>query len=418
MEAILHIEPLVRSVDFPLSIGDTQYMAYGEGELDEEDNDVSQATNICLGHPLESKDMGDTRNSIPFVKTIEYSPDLSRPSRDIFSETIHYLKDGKYLIPFRTKIKSGRYRGKRINHLPNLNLVREDLIGVGPRTLSPMSTILNELVIHDRLFQKMSNHPAVDWIQNDLIWEVSGDTVCDLDFSTDKIKDIVSKLSNKLERTPHYDMSTSHLKDLAYTVMLDRRSLPIHYSTDDVFYRTVNDYRNTALFHSVNLKSNGPIKTDHLPLVLKNPKSFHPVTEFFDDIPLTDLNVDLIFSDGEIIHKHINACMDRVAHFDDPDFVGINSEHILDMCLYPEALLRILFHFVHQHRGITEEIKDILVEEPIKMKLIKTISEEALVLLYRIDSGPKDPPMCGAYFDICSLSLAPTSVIRAYPNLY
>lgn len=418
MEAILHIEPLIRNVKFPLSVGDIQYLQYGEGELDEDDNVGLSASNICLGNPLESNDMGDTRSCIPFVKTIEYSRDLSRPGRDIFSETIHYFKDQKYLIPFRTKIKSGMYRGLRLNHLPNLNYIREDLVGVGPKTLSTVSTILNELVMHDRLFQKMSNHPAIDWIQNELTFELATETIAPLDFSTEIVKTMVKKLSSSLENIPYYDMATSHLKQLAYSVMYDKKALPLHYQSDDVFYRTVDDYRNTALYHSVDLKSHGNLNLDHLPNVIKNPKSFHPVAEMLDEIPLTDMNVDLIFSDNEVIHRDIHVGVDRISHFKDPDFEGINAEHILDMSLYPEAILKILFHCVHQHHDLSEQIINKLIDEPVKIKLIKTIADEALVLIYSIDSKPKDPPLCGVYFDLCTLSLAPTSLIRSYPNLY
>jgi hypothetical protein len=418
MEAILHLEPIVREVDTPMSIGDTQFLFYGEGECDSDDEMGDPTANILLGHPLHTGDMGSSRDSIPLVKTIEYFRDHSRGGGDVFSETIHYYKDNKYLIPVRTKIKSGKMKGYRFNHLPSLNYIRNELVGVGPISCDPMTTILNDLILHDQVFKKKIDHPIIDWIQNDLIRAISDTPTADLNFSTDQIEHTILKLSSDIGRMPYYDMSSSHLKEILGHVTRDPSLLPIHYSSDDVLVRTINDFRNMAIPHSVDLRSTGRLRTSHIPRMARNPKSFHQVIEFLDNLPASDINIDLMVAEDDITLFHKNVLVDRISHFDEPEFNEVSPALTNDLHIYPDTLINILEKFVHHHPSITDEIKEILIAEPVKMKIIKTITDEALILLYRYDSTSKDEPLCGVYFDIAVASIAPTSLVRLCPNLY
>jgi hypothetical protein len=88
------------------------------------------------------------------------------------------------------------------------------------------------------------------------------------------------------------------------------------------------------------------------------------------------------------------------------------ERNILRDYLSENVVNDILQKFVYYHSDITAEIQDIIKFGSVKMKIIKTITDEAIVLVYRGSSPADEPPLCGVYFDIAHLSLAPMSIMR------
>lgn len=411
METILHIENITRGVDTPLSIGDTEYIFFGDGELDEDDRLGTPASNIRLGSPLETCDMGNTISRIPMVKTIGYSPDLSRDEGHVFTETTHYLKDNKYLIPFRTKIRSGASKGLRLNHLPSLNFTRGDIVGLTKQVVNPIPSIVSDLLSLDNDFKRKSDYPIMDWIKNDLISNLSSTPMIDFSFDTENVARAIRRYSRCVDSVPFFDMSSNHLREITLTLTHNPNTIPLQYSSMDVIHKPIEDFKNRLVSHSVDLRSFGRLNLKSLPMIAYNPLKFQSVIDFLDELALTDLNIDIILSGGEISLLHVNIAIDRITLFRDANFGISCSDSVIDNSFTPSTMIDILEKFVKYHPFIGDDIVDVIMTQPIKLKIVKTISDEAAVLLYRHDSTSKDDPLCGVYFDLSVLSLSPISII-------
>ncbi len=422
MESVLHIEPIVRHTQAPFSIGHSDYIFYGEQLTDDGENIGTPTANlrlgcplkvadIRLGCPLETPDYGSTLTQIPLIKTIECVPDLSRNEGFVYSETLHYLKDRKYLIPFRSKLRSGLGQNLRISHLPSLNIIRKELIGMSNTVCDPRSEIVSDILLKDEIFHKNPNHPLKDWITEELTPSLSRKTTNELSFDTSNISSMINRYICQIHRTPS-ELNHQSLKDLTSIVALDSSLTPTRFLSEDFICRHLTDFRNSLTSHEINLKSLGRIKVDSLHRIEYNPFEFRQVCELFDHIPLTDFNVDIVLSpENDVIFYHEHIAVDRLGLFADNDAGLYTPKTIIDDNFNGQVLGDILKLFLDYHNGITEEIENIIYNHAIKIKIIKTITDEAAVFLYDVNGEPNDPPLCGVYFDIALLSLAPMSIM-------
>lgn len=422
MESVLHIEPIVRHTQAPFSIGHSDYIFYGEQLTTDGENVGTPTTNlrlgcplkvadIRLGCPLETPDFGSTLTQIPLVKTIECTPDLSRDEGFVYSETLHYVKDRKYLIPFRSKLRSGLGQNLRISHLPSLNVIRKDLIGMSNTICDPRSEIVSDILLRDEIFHKYPNHPLKDWITEELTPSLSRKTTNELSFDTSDISSMINRYIHQVHRTP-YELNYHFLKDLTSIVAAESSLVPTRFLSEDYVCRHLTDFRNSLIPHELNLRSLGRIKVESLHRIEYNPFEFKQVCEIFDNIPLTDFNADFVLNpENDIVFYHEHIAIDRLGLFADNDAGLYTAKTIIDDYFSSEVLNDILKLFLYYHNGITEEIENIIYNSAVKIKIIKTITDEAAVFLYDVDNRPGDPPLCGVYFDIALLSLAPMSIM-------
>lgn len=412
MESVLHIEPIIRRTTAPLSIGHTDYIWYGEKNIGEDDDPMGTfAASTRLGCPLEEVDHGSTRSHVPLVKTIEYMPDFHRNAGHVYIETVHYFKDMKYLIPVRTKIHSGFSQGLRIAHLPSLNYARQELGGLGWSVCDSRSEIVTELLNNDAYFENRSNHPVMDWIRDDLTNILSTSTITDIRFDTDRLDRMIHRYRQQVQATPH-EMSAHHLKDILSIISLENETFPTEYISQDVIARPIWDVKRRLQPHTLDLASRGRIPVEKLPRIEYNPFYFQPVLGLIDRSPLTDFNIDVIIqADNSISFIHDHVATNRLSAFVDNDLGAFTTETLISDLVNEETLRGILKRFLKYHTGIDEEIRSILCTQPVKMKLMKTIADEALILLYKHNSSSADDPLCGVYFDIALQSLAPLTII-------
>lgn len=411
MEAVLHIEPIIRQTRAPIAVGHTDYIFFGERLNEDGENVGSTTANIRLGCPLETPDLGSTRSCIPLVKTFEYSPDFSRSKGNVYSETIHYFKDRKFLIPFRSKLRSGLGQNMRITHLPGLNLVREHITGETVPVCDPRAEIISDLLLTDSRFSENKNRPLRDWLTEELTTSLARTPVNALSFDTFDMARMIHRYGDQVSRTSS-DLTQQSLKDIAAIVAPETNLIPRHYFTDDPVSRHLLDFRNRLVPHDLDLRSFGRLPIDTLDNIEYNSFAFQSVCDIIDCIPLTDFNIDLVInrnSDVEFYHEHV--ALNRLGQFEDNDTGLYTPRTILEHYLTENILNEMLQKFVHYHSDMTPEIEEIICSNPVKIKIIKTISDEAAVLLYRYNSLPDEPPLCGVYFDIALQSLAPMTII-------
>lgn len=416
MSSILHVEGIGRSVTAPITIGETEAVFYGRSKSDEEENVGTPSGYMMIGAPLEGIDTGGNPESyLPLVKTFECSPDYSKEAGDILTETVHYLDNRKNLIPIRTKMRSGSSSGLRLNHLPSLNHVRSKLIGVERPVCDPKIAMIEDLLNNDRIFLENKRHPIMEWISEDLVPNLLERPVNTLSFDKGYLNDLLYRYSLKIQDAPYADMSQRYLSEVVKMLSPDTRTIPLNYNSDRIISKPLLDFKMRMVPHEVNFKSFGNINIDSNSPIVRNPKRFSNTIEFIDNLPFTDLNVDVVLADGGITLIYPHVILDRAAAFVDKD-----TRHLMEGNQYAEQqleadeLLDVLANFVHHHPSLNDEILDILVEQPIKMKIVKTILDEAAILIYRYNSTADEPPLCGVYFDIAALSLAPLSITPGY----
>lgn len=411
MESVLHISSISRPIEAPISIGHTEYLHYGEHDSDHDDPKGISAATMRLGYPLEMVDSGSTNTQIPLVKTIESMPDPSRPSGNIYLETIHYFKDQKHLIPIRTKMQSGPSQGLRITHLPSLAFARSHLSGDSRRPVSARSEIIPGLLEHDTYFTKNKNHPIVDWVSHEMNQFISDTPISDISFSGRDIGLVAQKFASQVKSTP-YEINSHHIKDVVSTISLNKQVLPLSYHSQDVLHKTVAEAKLRVAPHNLDLRCYGRIPVENIPRLAKNTYGFERVLDLIDRVPLTDFNLDLVVgTDCSVQFFHENLAVNRLAMFADNELGSFSSESLLCDLLDPDSLKTILHCFLYFHPHLTEEVKDILTTQPVKLKLIKTLNDEAIILLYRHNARSDEEPLCGAYFDIAIQSLAPLSIM-------
>lgn len=412
MESVLHIEPIIRSIKTPLTVGHTEYLSFGDKSLGEDEDYVgSPAAILRLGCPLESIDVGSVNNHVPLVKTIEYMPDPDRSSGFVYLETVHYFKDLKYLIPIRTKIHSGTSSGMRVSHLPSLDFARKDISGDQRGIKDPRAEIITDLLYHDAHFKNNPRHPMIDWIRDDLVSHLSRTPVTDIKFDSDRVGWMISDYIDEVKRTP-YDLNSHHLKRVMNKIGIEHETFPLSYFSPDVLYHQMADVRRRVLPHNLNFKSYGRIPVEKIPRIDYNPFGFQPILTIIDRLPLTDCNIDVIVNvDNSIGFVHEHIVQNRLAIFADNDLGSFSAESLLAELLDEATLKLILGKFLKYHSAMNDDLKDLINSQPIKLKFIKTITDEALILLYGHDTTSNAEPLCGVYFDIALQSLAPLSIV-------
>ena len=415
MTSILHIESISRNNQAPIDIGDVEYLFYGEGDLSADENIGNPAASMLLGDPLSSVDVGSTNGFLPLVKTFEYSPDFSRSSGNIFTETIHYVKDKKFLIPFRTKVRSGLSNGMRFNHIPSLNFIRHDITGIDIPICDPKPEMVHTLLHSDRNLKKsMRDSPLEDWAKGDLVNSLSHNQMCGLQFDSSGLVRSLDKFTSAIHSLPSMDTSAKCLDNVVGTLRHNLNSLPMLYLNDNPIIRPFDRVMGMMSAMPGDLKSFGSINLDSLPQVMKNPKGFGSIIEYLDNIHLTDINVDIILADRGIHDIHIHTAMDRITQYQDSDLCHVDPNEILTDRIIgdPQIFFDILEKFLISYPGLDDTSFRTIVEQPIKMKIIKTIIDESAILLFRYNCDEKEPPICGVYFDIAALSLSPMTIVR------
>lgn len=411
MEAVLHVEPITRSTPAPLSIGYSDYLFFGERVDDDDENLGHTASNIRLGCPLVADDLGSTRTSIPLVKTFEYAPDPSRKKGNVYSETTHFFLDQKYLIPFRSKICSGLGQGLRLTHVPGLNEIRRHVTGMSEPVCDARADIVTDLLQRDQRFSQTRNRPLYDWISEDLSPNLSKLTTSNLSFDTGQTSRMIHRYMDQVHRTSN-DLTQRHVRDISSILTPEVALTPVHFSSADPIIRPLQQFRNHLIPHSLDLKSFGTIPLADLDKVDYNPFQFQAVCDLLDSIPLTDFNLDLIVStDCTIELFHINVGVNRIAQFRDSDLGLYHPKSILEDYLSEGVMEDIIRRFYHYHSNMTDELRDELRSKSVKLKIVKTITDEAIILLYRSNSTSHEPPLCGVYFDIALQSLAPMTIV-------
>lgn len=416
MEAILHIQPITRQTQAPLHIGHIDHISYGEILTEDGENIGTPSSYMALGCPLHTPDMGSTRSHIPLVKTIEYVPDPLRDQGHIYSETLHYIKDKKLLIPYRTKIHSGAGQGLRLSHLPSLNVIRQDITGVTETVCDPRQEIVLDLLMKDSFFEKHRGMPLHDWLCDELTMFLSHYPVNELVFGKEPITTMVQNYVQQIKHTP-FDLTPKGLKDIVRTIIPPSSSIPSHYFSTSPLERPFNQFKEHFINTGADFTLLKQIPVRQLSCIDYNPPEFKEVCEALDKIPLTDFNIDLVVNTGnEIEFYHEHLAINRFASFDDAGIYQYANNDLMDHFDF-SFVNTLLGKFVHHHSHLDSELIDIIHTQPLKIKVMKTMNDEAAILLYRYDSDSKETPLCGVYFDIALQSLSPLSIIaESIPN--
>lgn len=275
------------------------------------------------------------------------------------------------------------------------------------------SSIVTNLLEHDSYFVKNHNSPVMDWLKNDLTNHLNSSQITDSEFSGKRLERMAYRFRNMVEATPH-DVNQAHLKDLLRTIDLERHVYPTSLYSQDVISHPIKDVRRFMIFNPFDLSSQGKIPIHKIPCMLQDPPAFKDIADIFDTIPLTDFNVDVIFSvDNQILFRHDHVALHRMAAFKDHNIGAFSTESLLSSLVNEDTLTAILKLFVQHHHLLDDDTRMILNTQPIKIKLMKTIEDEACVILFKYNSSSKDDPLCGVHFDIALQALAPITVMPA-----
>lgn len=416
MESVLHIEPITRQAPAPLMVGHTDHMFYGESLTHDDENVGDITSHMSLGAPLHALDDGSHSAHVPLVKTIEYMPDFSRNEGNVYLETTHYLHDKKFLVPFRTKLRSGIGTGMRLNHLPSLNYARGEISPALPQPVTdPRSEIVQDVALRDSIFERRNNKHLRDWLTHELCPMLDLRPYAPLSFDPDIINKMIPRYINQVRDTPS-EFGPRDLKAISEIICpvhpRDERMIPASFQVGDPVIHHILDVRQKLVPNTFNFRSLGSIPVDTLDRIEYNPGKFQDICDLLDCIPLTDFNIDLVLNlDQEIVFYNEHLAINRFGMIADVDLGKYCAENVVRDYINGETLNEILDRFETFHQGINDEIRETIKYQMVKIKLIKTLSDEAAILLYRVDSAPDDPPMCGVYFDIALQSLAPISVI-------
>jgi hypothetical protein len=391
-------------------------MFYGETLTHDDENIGDITSHMSLGAPLCAMDDGSHAAHVPLVKTVEYMPDFTRDEGNIYLETTHYLHKNQSLVPFRCKLRSGLGTGMRFNHLPSLNFARQQISPVIPQLVcDPRAEIIHDVALRDTIFQKRRNQPLRDWLAYDLAPALDHRPFTPLSFDVDDINRMIPRYINQVRDTPT-EFTQRDLKAIADTIapfqLTDERMIPGSYHLSEPIIRPLSGVKPLLVPNSFDFRSLGNIPIRKLERIEYNPHKFQDVCDLLDCIELTDFNIDVIVDlDSQISFYAEHLAINRYGAIHDVDIGAFMAESVFRECVGGEELNEILDRFVKFHQGIDNEIRDLITMSPVKIKLIKTFSDEAAILLYEHDSAPDDPPLCGVYFDIALQSLAPMSVI-------
>ena len=418
MESLLHIQPITRDIDRPLSVGHSHYIMVGELGFEDQDEPTGEhSVEHQIGAPLYSLDHGRHRVHVPLFKSFECMPDRGRPGKQVYLETIHYLKDSKHLIPLRTKIQSGQSQGLRLSHLPSLDFVRRDMCGSGFGITDHRTTIMQSMFERDFQLQRHQSHPIVNWVHDELIPYLDGSNVVVSDFDSRNVQDQMEKLRHAVLASP-YDINSQHVTSLHRIMGLEHESYPISYYSRDVVSHRIDDLTHLCVHHGLDLNSHGKLKIHEMANVEYNPVAFQGICSIIDQIPLTDFNIDLIIEvDGEISFYHEHHAVHRLARLEDHDIGAYSSEALLSSLVNEYCLRSIRRLFAKHHCLMTDRAAAIVENYAVKMKIVKTIEDEACILLYENNSSSTAEPLCGVYFDIALQSLAPVSTSPGFIDI-
>lgn len=411
MESVLHIQPISREVERPLNIGHRDYISVGELSFKDEEEPLGEhAVQMLVGSPVDALDCGSQRTHIPLYKSFECMPDLGRPGKQVYLETIHYLKDQKYFIPVRTKIQSGTSQGMRLSNLPSINFIRQDISGDQVGVYDNRSTIISELLDRDGKLQSISHRPIIEWVKNDLIPYLDGSFITEVNFDVVNIERKIEALRSLLISTPS-EINTYHLRDVKRLIDVESLTHPVQLYSKDVIAHSINDIERLCVPHGLDLKSHGKLNIGSICRLEYNPRSFQRICDIIDNVPLTDLNIDLISElDGSISFYHEHFAVHRLANLEDHDIGAWNSESLLEDLLNPTTLREIRKLFLLNHTQLSDLSHHVLSHYPVKIKIVKTIEDEAAIILYESNSSSKAEPLCGVYFDIALQSIAPVTI--------
>lgn len=408
MEIVLHAQKITRELNAPVHVGDEDYMFFGskaEGE-----DDIIHPSQIRLGSPLCEEFGSSHRDHIPMLKTFGFGPDFSEKGGRLYTETVHLITPTRDIIPFRTKIQSGPMKGTRISHLPNLNYIRNQFNLLTPPVRSPTPRIVDDLVESDDVFTSRTKHPIVEWIKEDLIDDIEALPSAELSFSDSPISYRIGKFLNSVEGSSYHDMNKRTLTNVANTIVPNPMGLPIMFQQREVAYNRLGNLIKSNRSNDYNLDSYGNITTPDISSILRNPRGFGDVLEFLDSLPFSDVNVDVVMNGREILLFHSSFMVNRYSTDARPT-TGELSEWHPDRFWFDHACLKkVVTRFIKRFSWDKPNLVDYIQTHPIKLKIVKTISDEAVVFIYEAASGENAEPLCGAYFDIALMSLAPFSV--------
>jgi hypothetical protein len=411
MVAVLHAEPIFRNTHVPLNIGHNEDIFYGESVDHDSENTGAKSCHLRLGCPLEAVDLGSSASQIPMVKTIEYSPDFSRDSGNVYTETLHFFKDRKTFVPFRTTIRSGLGSGLRFNHLPSLNAVRNDIVGISRGVSDPRTEFVTDILLTDEMFRRRDSTALKDWIRDDLTRTLADETTSVLTFSDDIMACRINKYIRQLHETSS-ELTLTSLRDIVATLSPKPTLVPSNFLSTEPLKYSLDDMRMSMVNNPYNFKSFGRIPIDRFDNIDYNPPSFKMLAELIDTIPLTDFNVDMVISqDNDVEFFHDNILTDRFNVFSDYEAGAYDPKTIFDHYVNGYTANEIIHQFIQHHSAMTDALRDTLEHSAVKIKLIKTITDEAAVFLYAGNSDSKEKPFCGVYFDLALQSLAPLSII-------
>jgi hypothetical protein len=376
-----------------------------EGLLDE------HAVQLLVGCPLESVDSGrQTPINVPLYKSFECMGDPGRPGHQIYLETIHYLKDHKFLIPVRSKIQSGSSQGLRIGHLPSINFIRQDISGNNFGVYDNRSMIIAELLERDGKLQNIKNRSVVEWVRDDLIPYLDGSNSTEIVFDVRNLETKIDKFRSSVVASPT-EISSYHVKDIRRIVDFEHKSYPLQFYARDVVSHRLDDLDRFCVPHSLDLRSYGKLNLNNIGRIAYNPKNFQSICELIDNIPLTDFNVEFICDvEGNLSFYQEHFAVHRMAQLKDHDLGAWTTDSLLGDLVHPETLKSIRKLFLKYHPQLDDLSYTALAYQPIKMKMVKTIEDEACIILYESNSSDKAEPLCGVYFDIALQSLAPISI--------
>lgn len=414
MESILHLQPMVRAVLKPLTIGHKEYISLGEKTFEGEEDPLGEhASQLRVGSPLEENvDYGSKRSHIPLLKTLQFSTD-SENGGHVFLETVHYIQDEKYLVPLRSKIMSGRSKGIRIAHLPSLNHIRWDICGPTPSVSETRSFIVEELLDHDSGFEQLRKYPIMDWLRDEFVSHLSTSNVTDVDFDARRLELVAHRFRNQVCDLP-FDLSPRILKTLGRALSLEHECYPTAYYSNKAIGHSIKDLTRFIIPPEAPFENDGPIETNAIPGLIYHPASFSAVANLIDNIPLSSFNVDVILSvDNEIVFYHEHQAQTWTSRYY-KGIKDIGGEDLLSPLVNDMCIAEILKLFVMSHEYVRNnaDVFEYLSTRAVKMKLIKTSEDEAVILLYRYNSSSTEDPLCGVYFDLALLSLAPLTTLE------
>lgn len=416
METLLHIEPITRAVTAPFSIGYNDILRYGDALVETGYEDlVEAAAETVVGCPLQDVVTGQapTRTYIPLMKTTEVMADSQRGGSPIYLETLHYLHDQAFLIPVRSKIHTGHRGGMRFSHLPNLNFVRGQISNAKWEGVKDVrEECLGQLLENDLHFQRNEHHPVIEWLQSEMPNILEQQKHSTLTFDKEDMDQMFQSFMNRVRETP-YDLGKRHLQTLVRGMGIDSTPLPTYLDSSDIVSIPLISARRRAVKTPAELGSLGTLKIRDIPGLEHNPFAFLKYLNLIDGLLLTDFNIDVIVQpNNSISFYHDHYAANRLSVFQDHDLSGVNPVDLLTGLVNEVVLADLIRTFYTHHSFVDGRIRDIIQTEPVKLKLIKTITDEALILLFRHDSTDKDDALCGVYFDIALMSLSPMSVVR------